>query len=1059
MRREVAENGTNPLYWGSAFLFDLTMRAPVTREKRHFDILLVIPLEEELLEVQKAFAALENLSNDTYFRFSFDTGDQEMSMLVVQQAGMGKTFAHSAVADAFVEFDFSVVVCLGITGSLTGDLNLCDVCYSECVIDILDNSKVSDTKNGDLDLSFSTNYLTACQPLVVALNFTRTWPELQVHYEKWRDDRRLVAEGLLAAEVPGRDGTAQRVGAPKTKNGKIVCGGVSNSDRYTNKIKEIDRKVLAIETESGGIFEAASKFSRPALSIRGISDHADRSKNKLEDVTGGVIRAIAAGNAATFFRLQFSNPRFKSVVKSLWREHQRDQPAASSISEIKPRDITDFVSECAASIDSRLRDLSPEYKLLDKGYRLPVPRMRNVQYISGLGTKFSSDPEEVREAIERHNTILLGLSKNYPDHSLAWIIANDLLTAVVGGRQLIPVVVDGDAVRPPRIGLSAAAHWKYDEVTPLTGAQLVFIVDGAPLSSKTRSEYLIKEMREHTDAKFIIISRDETQIITESAIVAATSAELYQLTSISFLEIAHFVEKNFGMTAPEAELIALRLNETFRSFDLSAHPTYFTGITRELLSTLLQANRRAELIQLAVDGFLTLVVAGDTANITLSRTTRARFLRMLIKAIKVERTTLTYDAVLSLSSDFAKEYGFDIDPAAFIVSFIDCGILHLSSGKIVFSLPFIESYLLAVELAENPTEAVKYFDFSSDSFDITTFDLYCEIKPASSIIETLLDLLQEGREEIALRGTQKHILLTDAARPAMITKTERLRAIEERFNRLSEDVRAGKGDVRRKQKMLDIAERVREAASEQSGLREDETAEDQSEEAVLFQSCIRYWAIGATMLGAAAEHLRAEDKERLTSTLVDLVSFLSHTWTDAYARVDFSSLRETFAADDMVKSINGGSIDSVEMAETRRQIENMVDLLEFSLLASPLRRLLDFLCERARLKVLFSSIERAGVSGDIQSLVHAAWLADIDGKKGHDALIKAVKSLPASPFLRIVVATHLMSRVYWNQSDQADRKRFLDAAEIALRPIVTIKKGEIMRYIDSHSSNNAPPVL
>jgi hypothetical protein len=71
---------------------------------------------------------------------------------------------------------------------------------------------------------------------------------------------------------------------------------------------------------------------------------------------------------------------------------------------------------------------------------------------------------------------------------------------------------------------------------------------------------------------------------------------VFQLSGVSFLEIAHFVQKNFGMTGSEAEVIALRLRDTFRSFDLSAHPTHFAGISRGIVSALLQANRRAELI-------------------------------------------------------------------------------------------------------------------------------------------------------------------------------------------------------------------------------------------------------------------------------------------------------------------------------------------------------------------------------------------------------------------------------------------------------------------------------
>lgn len=1017
--------------------------------KRAFDILLVVPLEEELLEVQRVFPSVENLSTDTGYRYTVDTGNPHISMLVVQQETMGKTSAYAAVHDAFEDFDFSLVACLGIAGSLTTDLNLCDVCYSEGIFDIYDNSKAFDTKDGELDIAFSTNYSKSYAPLVAALNFTRTLPELQDRYAEWQLAREDFATRLFPMEVVGRNSAPELIRAPKSKNCKIVCAAVSKSERYNTKIRNIDRKILAIETESGGVFDAAAKKSVHALTIRGISDHADHAKDQLEGSTGGKIRALAAGNAASFFRLQFDNPRFISAIDKLRTLRTGETQGTLPLTGDVKRDVTSLIADCAQKIDEKLRELSPEYKLLDKGYRLPVPRMRTVQYVSGFGSKFSSDPEEVREALDRHGAILLGLSKNYPDSSLAWIIASDLLTAVVGGKQMIPIVVDGDAVRPPRIGLSAAAHWNFDEAIECEGAQLVFIIDGAPLSSKTKIDFLVKEIKARPDCRYIIITRDETQIISESEFAATTKAEFYQLASVSFLEIAHFVEKNFDMTAAEAELIAFRLRETFSTFDLSAHPTYFAGISKELLATLLQANRRAELIQLAVDGFLTLVVAGDKANVTLSRTTRARFLRMIATEIRVEKRTMTREAIVSLAAGQATEFGYDIDPTAFVASFVDCGILHFSEDQVVFSLPFVESYLLAVELADEPDKAIRYFDLDDDAVDLATFDIYCEIKPSQAVIDKVMASVERGRDALVLEAGQKHILLTDAARPEMITKADRLKAIEDRFNKLSDDVRSGKGDVKRKQKLLDIADRVREAASDRSGMNEVEQEADHSEEFQRFAAGIRYWVTGAQMLGSAAEHLRAETKEKLSSLLIDKVGLLSHAWTEAYTRVDFSVLRKEFTSDDVLKSIQNGSDDKAELEETRRQVESMVDLLEFSLLAAPLRRLLSHLCERARLRVLAVSVEKASVDGEVQKLVHAMWLADIDGRRGQSALMDAVKGLPTSPFLRIVVATHLMTRVYWNQSDPIDRRRFLDAAEVALKPIVTLKKGEIIRYIDA----------
>lgn len=208
------------------------------------------------------------------------------------------------------------------------------------------------------------------------------------------------------------------------------------------------------------------------------------------------------------------------------------------------------------------------------------------------------------------------------------------------------------------------------------------------------------------------------------------------------------------------------------------------------------------------------------------------------------------------------------------------------------------------------------------------------------------------------------------------------------------------------------------------------------------------------MLGAAAEHLRAETKQELATGLIDLAASLAHVWTEAFTRIDFEEIRKEFTSDETVKSIQNGSTEAGDGDEIRRNLGSMVDLLEFSMFATPMRRLLNHLCETARLKVLATSVERAEAPGEVQGVMHAAWLADIEGRRGHRKLMAAVKELPPSPFLRIVIATHLMTRVYWSQWDKDDRLRLLDAAELALKPFITLKKGEIIRYIEGSSGKS-----
>jgi nucleoside phosphorylase len=76
----------------------------------------------------------------------------------------------------------------------------------------------------------------------------------------------------------GRNGP-ETIGPPKVREGTIACGNVSASPDYNEAVRATDRKVLAIETESGGLFFAARQHNVPAFTVRGISDYAGIDKN------------------------------------------------------------------------------------------------------------------------------------------------------------------------------------------------------------------------------------------------------------------------------------------------------------------------------------------------------------------------------------------------------------------------------------------------------------------------------------------------------------------------------------------------------------------------------------------------------------------------------------------------------------------------------------------------------------------------------------------------------------------------------------------------------------
>jgi nucleoside phosphorylase len=388
---------------------------PAQASKEWFDIIIIVPLEEELLTVMETFPATTNRSTDRAFRHEIDVSRTDLRALVVQQEGMGRTHAGRAVSETLSEFDAGLIVCLGIAGSLTSDLRLGDVCYSNNVADVLDNARAVDNAAGQLDLALSLTYFSTPREVVAALNFCRVLPDLQHDYKKWQDDQKRFASdlGILSA-IPGG-----HTNYPSSADGLIVCAAVSKSEIYNQKLRAIDRKVLAVETESGGIFEEATRRSVPAVTIRGISDLANADKSRLEKSTGGSVRKLAAVNCATFLKLQLSNPYFLGILDR--RRVAKTQLAPLDIAKPQnnDRNLVTAVSEIGQSIDEQLRELSPDFRLQQKGYRLPTPRMRQIE--TGVSLSSRSDPIEIRDALQTRSHALLNLTRNYPDNSLPWV--------------------------------------------------------------------------------------------------------------------------------------------------------------------------------------------------------------------------------------------------------------------------------------------------------------------------------------------------------------------------------------------------------------------------------------------------------------------------------------------------------------------------------------------------------------------------------------------------------------------------------------------------------------
>ena len=375
--------------------------------KRYFDVIVIVPLEEEYEVALSHFNSPENLSSTQQIRFAVSAPNSELTVLLVKQNGMGKTHCQNAATWALAEFAAGGLVCVGIAGGLTSDLHIGDICYTGSVADLLDNAKIATGSASNLEISFSPTHYETPIGLIIALNLDRLKPETKTAFEAWRSEREAFAKKQIPSEYIGRDKLKESIDKPNVKDGILACAAVSDSPKYNEKIKGTDRKILAVETESGGLFSVATLHNLPALTIRGISDYAGAGidKNQFEKETNNKARLVAASNAVSFLAYQLANELVKEFFVA-----QRSKATGQTVTLETSTDVlARTLKQQGDQFEVKLKDLAPSYALISKGYKLPVPRVRISANPLGGGTNGASEPMEIRDAI-RNSRVL-----NRPD--------------------------------------------------------------------------------------------------------------------------------------------------------------------------------------------------------------------------------------------------------------------------------------------------------------------------------------------------------------------------------------------------------------------------------------------------------------------------------------------------------------------------------------------------------------------------------------------------------------------------------------------------------------------
>ena len=539
-------------------------------------------------------------------------------------------------------------------------------------------------------------------------------------------------------------------------------------------------------------------------------------------------------------------------------------------------------------------------------------------------------------------------------------------------------------------------------------------------------------------------------MISEGNFISKTSSALAQVCDVSFIEMSQFLQKNFEMAVPASQVIATRLHETFTSFDLPTHPWYFAGIPRNVLMALLQANRRTELIELAVVGYLTFVVADDNEEISLSRTTRELFLTWPAVKINIDKAEFTEEQVVSAAKDFAGKFDFSISPARFIAAFMQKSILHVEQEKVRFTLPFMEAYLLAKYLSSRPEEALNYFKVRNSSFDQQTFSLYSELGAGPELIQNILEKLDASISALHDRSNGQNILLGIELNPAYLARPEHLQAFQRRVEAATADVVSDRDVSSEKQKFLDTTDQIREQANRQTKDKPNGSEDEKKARYSVERSAIGIWMIAISLLGSGAERLEAPVKRLLIQKIVKLSCFIIDDWTRSQLTVDFAKMKTDLTENDETLRGFAATQDMNDLSSIKKTVENVIDLMEYQILTLPFVFVISTLCEEARDNVLAESVVNSELDEEFATLIKSMWLSDIKVSEGKAQLRSAIKALPRAGFLRVNVASHLIARAYWKHWRKDDRLALLDAANECLKPLgKQYNKSPITRMIQS----------
>lgn len=304
--------------------------------RKAVDVAVVIALQEEFDILGRIFGPVvhqENRGRYTVHHFCYQASDGGKHSLIAACTGqMGNQESRALTKQLLDCYAPKLVVCIGISGNLSGDTAVGDVVIASEVDEFLYRAKVAgnDANQPILwdELQFGGRGFNSEPDLVTFMReFSSTHDAVVC---EWRDAARRDTPPIIV-----RKGKEQRLslepGQPRIAVGAIASSDlVVASNDFRDKLLSRNRNYLAVDMEAFGVLAAVAEVpqnDRPAsLVVRGLSDNADPKKSKLEARSRGRFRAWAMSNSALLLKRVLQSRQYSAssnVADPVDRLHER----------------------------------------------------------------------------------------------------------------------------------------------------------------------------------------------------------------------------------------------------------------------------------------------------------------------------------------------------------------------------------------------------------------------------------------------------------------------------------------------------------------------------------------------------------------------------------------------------------------------------------------------------------------------------------------------------------------------------------------------------------------